>query len=285
MRLFDTHAHVHFPAFADDRDAVMARVQELGIAMVTVGTTEHTNKEAVAFAERYANVFAAVGVHPSHVHPLTYHDDHELPENVSHEGILREDGSVSLESLMPYVAHPKVVAIGEFGLDYARLPEDPSQAQHIVQEQQLAAEEHLRLCTRVEKPAIIHCRDAHADMQRLLAQERNCGGLSRGAIIHCFTGTLAEAEAYIELGCMISFSGILTFAKSLHEPARRLPLTSLLVETDAPYLAPVPHRGKRNEPAYVDDTVRFLAQLRGISYEDMAAQTVANARKIFGLEM
>lgn len=283
MRLFDSHTHLHFPAFAEDVPRIMAHAKETSLGMLTVGTLAPTNAAAVAFAEKYDNVWAAVGIHPSHVHPLAYHDEHELAAEETHQGIVQADGTINLSDLDQYLAHPKVVAIGEFGLDFYRLPEDGTAAEKIQEEQRRAAAAHLALCTTSNKPAVIHCRDAHGDMQELIAEEIARGGLARRGVIHCFTGTLADAECYIELGFMISFSGIVTFAKSLQEVAKHISLSSMLVETDAPYLAPVPYRGKRNEPAYVEETVKCIANLRGVSFEDVAEQTVNNAKGIFGV--
>jgi TatD DNase family protein len=284
MRLFDSHTHVHFPAFTDV-DRIMKHAQETDLGMLTVGTLAHTNAAAVAFAEQYSQVWAAVGIHPSHVHPLSYHDEHELPEGVTHEGVVSEDGTIDLSDVEQYLPHPKVVAIGEFGLDYYRLPEDADTAQKIKDEQKKAAAAHMKLCSAHHKPAVIHCRDAHDDMQQLIMAEIAKGGLAERGVIHCFTGTSEEAMKYVELGFMISFSGIVTFAKSLQEVAKQVPLYSMLVETDAPYLAPVPYRGKRNEPAYVEETVKFLADLRGMSFDEFAKQTVENAQKMFKISV
>lgn len=289
MRLFDSHTHIHFPAFAEDVPRIMAHAKETNLGMLTVGTLASTNAAAVAFAEKYDNVWAAVGIHPSHVHPLAFHDEHELAAGDTHQGIVRVDGTIDLSDVERYVSHPKVVAVGEFGLDYYRLPENEQEAEKIKEEQCRAAAAHLVLCATSNKPAVIHCRDgasviaacAHKDMQQLIAEEITRGGLARRGVIHCFTGTLADAHRYIELGFLISFSGIVTFAKSLQHIATQIPLTSILVETDAPYLAPVPYRGKRNEPAYVEETVKCIANLRGISFEEMAQHTVALARRVF----
>lgn len=291
MRLFDSHTHIHFPAFAEDVPRIMAHAKETNLGMLTVGTLAPTNAAAVAFAEKHDNVWAAIGIHPSHVHPLSYHDEHELAAGETHQGVVRANGTIDLSHLEQYLTHPKVVAIGEFGLDFYRLPEDEVAAEKIKEEQKRAAAAHLALCTVSNKPAVIHCRDgasalaacAHQDMQQLIAEEIVRGSLTRRGVIHCFTGTLADAERYIELGFLISFSGIVTFAKSLQEVARHISLTSMLVETDAPYLAPVPHRGKRNEPAYVEETVKCIANLRNISFEEVAEQTVNNAKKMFGV--
>jgi TatD DNase family protein len=283
MRLFDAHTHVHFPVFGEEIERIMTHAQETDLGMLVVGTLAPTNAAVVAFAEKYQHVWAAVGIHPSHVHPLSFRDEHEIHEGYTHQGIVRADGSIDLSDVEQYVAHPKVVAIGEFGLDYYRLPNDVDAAEKIREEQRRAAAAHLALCTSSNKPAVIHCRDAHADMQKLLFEEIARGGLTRRGVIHCFTGTLEEAEKYVAMGCMISFSGIVTFAKSLQEVAKALPLASMLVETDAPYLAPVPYRGKRNEPAYVEETAKCIAYLRGISFEEVASQTVENGKHVFGI--
>ncbi len=283
MHLFDSHTHIHFPAFGDDVARIMEQAQQKELGMLTVGTLAPTNAAAVAFAEKYDNVWAAVGIHPSHVHPLAFHDEHELAVGETHQGIVQVDGAIDLSDLQQYLTHPKVVAIGEFGLDFYRLPEDVEAAEKIKDEQRRAAAAHLALCSLHHKPAVIHCRDAHAEMQELIADEIAKGGLARRGVIHCFTGTLEDAMCYIDLGFFISFSGIVTFAKSLQEVAKQIPLASMLVETDAPYLAPVPHRGKRNEPAFVADTVTCIAALRNISFDEVASQTVENGKGVFGL--
>ncbi len=281
FRFFDSHCHVSFEAYKEDVDAVMARARVAGVGMLTVGTTAYTNEAAVRFANVHPDVWAAVGIHPCHVHAPDYHDDNELPEGMTHQGVIDEEGRVNLDELRVLAQNPKVVAIGEFGLDYYRLKTDDDGSQRIMTDQQAVARAQLQLATELQKPVVIHCRDAHVDMTDLIKEEIAHGGLLRRGVIHCFTGTIDEAMKYVELGFMISFSGIITFGKNVAEVVPHVPLESILIETDAPYLAPTPYRGKRNEPAYVVETAQKIADMFNLPLEKVAEQTVKNAERMF----
>ena len=252
--VIDTHAHLEMEAFDDDREAVLDRAAAAGLtAIITVGTTLPDCEKAVTLAGRYAPVYAAVGVHP-----------HEV------KGI---DAS-TYDALRRLAREPKVVAIGEIGLDffYDLSPRE-------VQLRRFA--EQLDLAEELDLPVIIHDRDAHAETLGLLRQRK---GRLRGTL-HCFSGDAAMARECIDLGFHLSVAGPVTYRKAdqLREVAREIPPERLLIETDAPYLAPQPHRGKRNEPAYVLDTARRLAEIRGITAGELEHLTAANARRLFGI--
>ncbi len=260
IRLVDTHAHLDAPPFDGDREAVVQRAREAGIAVVTMGTDLESSRRAVELAERYAPwVWAAVGVHP-----------HEARRYV-HKG--RFDPR-ALEELERLLQRERVVAVGEIGLDYFK-EFSPRDAQTI------ALEAQLELAQRCEKPVVLHNRDSEGDLIPVLKR------YSVGGVWHSFTGDRALLERVLELGLYVGVNGIVTFPKSqaLQEAVRAAPLDKLVVETDAPYLAPVPHRGKRNEPLFVRDVAAFVARLKGLPLEGLARATTQNARALFGLPL
>lgn len=269
MRFVDTHCHVGFKAYADDADAVITRAIDEGLTMVTVGTQRDTSRAAAALANEYEPLYASIGLHPTHSIAHGFNDTQELDFKPRQEVF---DEAVYEEILK---TSKKIVAIGETGLDYYRLPADTEQAMKQLQWQATSAQ--FAFANKHDLPVIVHCRDAHTDMVSVI---KECGG--RG-VIHCFTGTYEEAKRYIELGWFISFSGIAAFANEVGEVAAKLPLEHIVVETDAPYLTPPPHRGKRNEPLYVKFVAESIAKRRGMDLEAFAAQTTKNAIQLFRL--
>ena len=252
--LVDSHCHLDFPDFASDLDAVVARARAAGIArMVTISTRVKRHQQVLEIAERFADVFCSVGTHP-------HHADEELDLNVG--------------DLLARTRHPRVVAIGEAGLDYY-YDRSPRAAQ------ELSFRRHIAAARETGLPLVIHAREADADVARILEEETEKGPFA--AVLHCFTGGRDLAHRAIALGLSISFTGILTFKKSDHlrAIATELPADRILVETDAPYLAPGRFRGRRNEPAYVTETAKVLAEARGASLDDMARQTSANFFRLF----
>jgi TatD DNase family protein len=252
--LVDSHCHLDFPDFASELDAVVARARDAGVGrMVTISTRVKTHAQILAIAETYPDVFCSVGVHP-----------HNAQEEID----------ITASELIKRAQHPKVVAIGEAGLDYHydNSPRD-------LQDKSLR--EHIAAARETGLPLVIHSRDCDDDMARVLAEEMGKGAFP--AVLHCFTGGRGLAFMATELGLSISFTGILTFKRSdeLRAIARELPADRVLVETDAPYLAPLPHRGKRNEPAYVVHTAKVLAETRGVSFDEMARQTTENFFRLF----
>jgi TatD DNase family protein len=252
--LVDSHCHLDFPDFASELDAVVARAEAAGVGrIVTISTRVRRHPDVLAIAERFPNVFCSVGTHPHNAH---------------------EELDITAAELVARARHPKVVAIGEAGLDY-HYDYSPREAQ----EQGFRA--HIAAARETGLPLVIHCREADADMTRLLEEETARGAFA--AVLHCFTGTRALALTGIRLGLYVSFTGILTFKNSayLRDIAVELPADRVLVETDAPYLAPGRFRGKRNEPAYVVETAKVLAEARGIPLDEVARQTTQNFFRLF----
>ncbi len=265
MFLTDTHTHLGFPQFDSDRERVIERAKTAGIkAIVNVGADLASSQAAVALAEAYPQIYAAVGVHPHDAKTLT---------------------GETLEELRDLANHPRVVAIGEIGLDFYR-DLSPRDKQHQAFQQQLA------LASEIGKPVIIHDRDAHSEVMAILRHwiesSHKPAAISHQpvGVLHCFSGDLAMAQEAIELDFYISIAGPVTFknAQGLRELVRQFPLEKLLVETDCPYLAPHPYRGKRNEPAYVKLVAQEVARIQGVSLEAVARITSDNAQALFALK-
>ena len=255
MEIIDSHCHINFPELREDMAGLMGRMQDAGVTQaLCVSVSLEAFPEVLELAETYPNVYASVGVHPDHV----------------------EGEDPNSERLVSLAAHPKIVAIGETGLDYYRLEGDLSW-------QRERFRNHIRAAKETGKPLIIHTRAAGADTIRIM-QEENAAVV--GGVMHCFTETWEVAEAALEMNFLISFSGILTFknAVALRDVAAKVPLESALVETDSPYLAPVPNRGKTNEPAYVRYVAEGLARIKGLPLEEIAATTSSNFRRLFKVE-
>jgi TatD DNase family protein len=252
--LVDSHCHLDFPDFAGELDGIVARAQAAGIGrMVSISTRVKQHGGLLAIAERFPDVYCSVGTHPHHAH---------------------EELDLGTDDLVARTRHRKVVAIGEAGLDY-HYDFSPRDAQ------EHSFRNHIAAARATGLPLVIHSRDADADMAKILEEETGKGAFP--AVLHCFTGGRDLARRAIALGLSISFTGILTFKKSdeLRAIAAELPADRILVETDAPYLAPGRHRGKRNEPAFVVDTAQVLAQTRGVSFDEIARQTTENFFKLF----
>jgi TatD DNase family protein len=255
LGLIDSHAHIQGKEFAGETEAVIRRALEAGVEQIIVigGAGEmSSNTAAVALAESYANLYATVGMHP--------HD-------------AKQFGEQELGQLRKLSAHSKVIAVGETGLDYYY-----NHSPREVQRQVFA--QFISLADETELPLVVHERDAAHEAADLLRGEAK--GKVPG-VIHCFTGDYVAARSYLDLGFYLSFTGIITFknAEPLREVVRKVPLDRMLVETDSPYLTPVPHRGKRNEPAYVRLVAETVAQIKGVSLEEVAHTTTCNVRELF----
>ncbi|KQZ55021.1 LuxR family transcriptional regulator [Rhizobium sp. Root149] len=253
--LIDTHCHLDFADFDAERDELVARAHAAGVKqMVTISTRVRKLQTLLDLTERYDSVFCSVGTHPN---------------NAAEELDVTADDLVRLAE-----SHEKIVAIGEAGLDYFYDTQKP-------EDQQTGLRRHIEAARRTRLPLVIHSRSADEDMAAILREETKKGDFP--FILHCFSAGQALADAGVELGGYVSFSGILTFPKSedIREIAKTVPLDRLLVETDAPYLAPKRWRGKRNEPSYVVNTAEVLAEVKGISYEEMARVTTENAFRCF----
>lgn len=252
--LVDSHCHLDFPDFSNELDAVVARASSAGVGLlVTICTRVRRFDQVRAVADRFDQVFCSVGTHPHNAH---------------------EELDISPAELTRLSEHPKVVAIGEAGLDYF-YDNSPREAQSA------GLRNHITAARDTGLPLVIHSRDADKDMEAILRDETEEGAFP--AVLHCFSSGAGLARAGLELGHYVSFSGILTFKNSqaLRDIARDLPGDRILIETDAPYLAPPPHRGRRNEPAYVAQVAEVLAQARGVSVEAIAEQTTENFHRLF----
>jgi TatD DNase family protein len=250
----DSHCHLNFKGLVEEQGAVVARARAAGVgSMLNISTRASEWDAVVATAEAHEHIWASIGIHP-----------HEADTHAE----------IDTERLLGQVGHPRVVAIGETGLDYYYDKSDRDR-------QRRSFRSHLAACRASGLPVIVHTRDAEDDTAEILADEMGKGAYE--GVIHCFTASQRFAEQALELGLYISLSGIVTFknARDLKATAATIPEDRLLIETDSPFLAPVPHRGKTCEPAYVADTARFLADLRGVSVEHLAATTTANFHRLF----
>lgn len=252
--LIDSHCHLNYKGLIEDQEAVLARARAAGIGgFLNISTRQREWADIIATAERNPDVWATVGIHP-----------HEADEHAD----------LGKGALLEAAAHPKVIGIGETGLDYYYDHSDRAV-------QQALFRTHISVSRETGLPLVIHTRDAEEDTTRIIEEEMEKGAFP--ALIHCFTASAAFGQRMLELGLTISISGIVTFknAKDLQAVAAEIPEDRILVETDSPFLAPVPHRGKTCEPAYTVDTARFVADLRGITPDVLAAQTTANFYRLF----
>lgn len=270
--LFDVHTHVQFSAFSKDHDAVIERARNQGIWMINVGTQRDTSRDAILMAERFDDgVYATIGLHPIHTQK-SFHDPKEL--GVEDKGFTSRGEEFDPVYYRKLGLHPKVVAIGECGLDYYRLETDTKEKQTSAFVAQMA------LSRDIKKPLMIHCRNAFGDLIDVLDAERNLLNQPPG-LIHFFSGTKEDARALLDMGFSFSFGGVLTFTRDYDDALSFIPLDRILLETDAPYVTPIPHRGKRNEPAYVIEVAKKMAELKTMSFEDLAHITTQNARNLF----
>ena len=254
--LFDSHAHIGDKQFDNDREDVIRRAEENGVThILNVGYDLEASRASVKLADRHERIYAAVGIHP--------HDAASVTDN-------------TLEEIRRLARHEKVVALGEMGLDYYRNLSPKAKQQQVFKEQ-------IRLAKELKLPIIVHDRDAHQDTIDILKEE---GANAVGGILHCFSGSWAMAKQCLQLGFYISLAGPVTFknARRPQEVARLIDINRLLVETDCPYLAPEPKRGKRNEPAYVKYVAEKIAELRRDSFEELAFITFNNTKKVIGLD-
>lgn len=254
MTLFDTHAHYDAEEFAADRDAVLAALPAQGVSLVVnPGCDLPSSQTAVDLSRRYPHVYAAVGYHPENCAPY-------------------QEGDLNI--LRDLSREEKVVAIGEIGLDYYWEENPPKELQQVVFRDQLKLAEELDL------PVIVHDREAHADSLAVVREFPRVRG-----VFHCFSGSAEMAEELVRLGWMVSFTGVLTYknARRAVEAARAVPLERIMIETDSPYMAPAPHRGKRNDSGYVRHVCEKLAEIKGISFEECARITLENGKRFYGI--
>jgi TatD DNase family protein len=282
IKYIDIHAHLNLSAFNDDRDEVLTRTREEGVAHINIGTKESTSKKAVEIAETYEDVYAIVGLHPIQTTPQE-HDEEELGEGGT--PFLSKGEIFNKDFYRELCANKKVVGIGECGLDYYH--NDLSTRE--VQEAQFIAQ--IELANELSLPLMIHTRNAkgnaasassatnvYDDTYAILKQYAKVPG-----DIHFYAGNYEQAKRFFDIGFTVSFTGVITFAKDYEEVVRNAPLDMIHGETDAPYVAPVPFRGKRNEPIFVKEVYKKIAEIKGLEEETVRAQLLLNAKRLFGV--
>ncbi|MSR70555.1 TatD family deoxyribonuclease [Candidatus Kaiserbacteria bacterium] len=247
MRLFDSHCQLQFEQYDADRDAVLARMEEKGMGALVIGTDLDMSRKGLELAKQHDFLWASVGVHPT------------------------QDEVFDADKYEELAGDPKVVAIGECGLDYFRVERSEAQKENFLA--------HITLANKVQKPLIVHCREAHDDCSSVLQNT----AIAVPVVMHFFTGSGELAQKFLDLGCYLSFPGPITYTDMYDDSIRVCPLDKMLIETDAPFAAPVPFRGKRNEPVYVEYVAIKIAQVKGVPVEEVTAATMANAQKIFRL--
>jgi TatD DNase family protein len=269
--LIDTHAHVNFNAYKDDADEVIQRALENNVWMINVGSQFDTSQRAVKMVEQYKEgVYAAVALHPIHLGPPKFIDEEETGGPLL-KFKTREE-KFDREKYRELAKNPKVVAIGETGLDYYYAEDEK-----IKELQKQAFIQHLDLAHELNKPVILHCRKAYQD----LLDELNAKPCTLKAVCHCFMGKWSQAEEFLKMGFYLGFNGLITYCRDYDKVIKNTPLERILIETDCPYLTPEPYRGERNEPLYVKYIAGKIAEIKQISFEKVAEQTTENARELF----
>lgn len=271
MKYFDAHTHANFVAYNDDREEVIARARDAGVAMNVVGTQIDTSRAAVELAQSHDDVYATIGLHPIHT-SKSYHDQKELGEGGKEFTSRGEVFDAAAYEKLGTSA--KVIAIGECGLDYYRSDESTKEVQKEAFIQQI------ELANRLNKPLMLHIRNAYDDALEVLKAHAKVKG-----DVHFFAGDWGVAKKFLDFGFTLSFTGVVTFTHDYDEVVKAAPLDMLLSETDAPYITPAPHRGKRNESSYIPLIVKQIAATRGEDEEKVRAQLLENARRVFGLAM
>lgn len=294
MNYIDTHTHVNLRAFKDDAKETIQRALEASVAVVNVGTQIDTSRQAVDLLGDFPeDVYAVVGLHPSHTFAHDFEDEEEVKFKTREEHF-------DYEMYKALAVHPKVVGIGECGLDYYRLPNDRDHDE-IKSLQRAAFYDQIKLALELDKALCVHCRpadgtvDAYEDLLQIIKQIKNPEAVGTPGVwvdgnnlrfeVHCYTGDAETALKFVELGGYIGLNGIITFDKTgrSEEVVKAVPLTSIILETDAPYLTPKSNRGKRNEPSFLPEVAEKIAEWKGISVEEVADITTSNAKKLFKL--
>ncbi|MEK7464510.1 MAG: TatD family hydrolase [Patescibacteria group bacterium] len=275
LNFLDAHTHAQFAAYDADRKEVIERAFKGGVGIINVGTEESTSEDAVKSAYEFPGVWASVGLHPTHASGSSHHDKNELRSAKSKSGEIFD-----YDLYKKLAKDNKVVAIGECGLDYFRLEGDVELAK---KKQKEAFLKQIELALEVKKPLMIHCRSAFEDLIEIFKANKNLLNNPPG-VIHFFTGTEDDAKNLLDLGFYFTLGGVITFVRDYDEIIKSIPVNRILSETDAPYVTPVPHRGKRNEPVYVIEVVKRLAQIKDIAFEEMSREIMNNATVVFDID-
>lgn len=279
--LIDTHSHINFNVFKKDGDEVIHRALDNDIWLINIGAQYSTSRRAVEYAEKYKEgVYAVVGLHPSHIYEKT-------EKNTEWEkGKEREFEEFEPKKYLKLLESPKVVGVGEIGLDYY---DGISEEEKDKQKQVFL--EQVDLAKQMNKPICIHCRKAYDDLIDLVNMFSfgcsnclmSCSGAKLRGVVHCFMGRLSQAQKLTEMGFYLSFNGLITYARDYDKVIKEIPLEKIVLETDAPYLTPEPHRDERNEPIYVKYVAEKIAKIKKVSFKKVAEQTTKNARELFGI--
>ncbi len=277
----DTHCHLNFNEYKEDAIEIAQKTLSADTEMIVVGSMLKTSTRAVEFAEKFSKgVYSAIGLHPSHlINQIVKNEKAESDKYkfITKAEIYKEENYQKLID-----SSNKIVAIGEIGLEYFRLPENKEKAEKIKKLQRQVFKKQLNLAKKNNLPIIIHCREAHDDLYSIIndfVKEKK--PLNDWGVIHCFSGDYKLAKKYNSLGLKISFTGLITFVNQWDEVIKKIPLEKIIVETDSPYLSPVPFRGKRNEPLNVKEVVKKIAELKGLEIEKVSKITYNNAKKLF----
>lgn len=275
----DVHAHVQFNAYAEDRDEVIKRSLENKTWMINVGTNLKTSRDAVELVEKYPEgVYAIVGLHPIHTN-VSFHDKEEIGEES--EPFNSKGEEFNVEEFEKLISHSKVVGIGECGLDFFRIE---GNKENYIEKQTKAFESQIDLAVKYDKPLMIHCRDAYPEVLKILTDKKQIHGDRLRGNFHFFAGSVEEAQQILDLGFNFSFTGVITFASQYEELVKMAPLDRIFSETDCPYVTPAPFRGKRNEPVYVCEVVKKIAEIKGLEEGVVKDQLIKNTVEFFGLK-
>lgn len=278
FKYFDAHTHAHFPAYGNEKGVMLERAKEAGVGMITVGTSKKTSAEAVALAEKHDFIWAAIGLYPGH----TIESDRDEDEfGVSDDGKKIPAELFDYDFFKTLAESAKVVAVGECGLD---LSYADTEAKMEIQKGEFINQ--IRFANDINRPLMIHCRDLYEDVAKLFEVHTP----KKSPVIHSFRGTVAEAKRFLDYGCYFTFGGVITFRPkkdgvNYADVIRSIPTDHLLSETDAPWVAPVPYRGKRNEPAYVVEVVKKFAEIKDLPLEIMREQILENTKNAFGIRL
>jgi len=278
--LIDTHAHINFSAYKDDGDEVVKKALENDVWIINSGSQAETSRRAVEYANKFPEgVYATIALHP--IHLASERIVEFLDENETLDFKTKEE-KFDFDFYKNLAQDSKVVAIGETGLDYYHLKEyEEDERARLKNLQKEVFVEHLKLTSEIGKPVVIHCREAYDDILKILKSTDYGLRTTAGGVAHSFVGRWSQAEQLLNLGFYLSFNGIITFARDYDKVVQNTPLERILLETDSPYLTPVPFRGKRNEPLYVKYVAEKIAEIKGVSFEEVAKVTTENARKLF----
>lgn len=271
--LIDTHAHLNFAAYKNDLEEVIKRCSDQKVGVINVGSEYKTSRRAVEMAQKYENLWAAIGLHPIHLSSSTYYDKIDDSEEIEFKPSTEE---YDMEKYRELAKNPKVVAVGEVGLDYFHDKENIEHQKEIFKKQ-------IKLAVEFNLPIIIHCRDAYKDVLEIIQEEKKKYGEKLRGVVHSYLGRLSQAKDFIDAGFYLGFNGIVTFARDYDKVLKNISLENILIETDCPYLTPLPHRGKRNDPTYVRFVAEKIAEVKKVDFKSVSEATSENAKKLFGI--